>query len=183
MFEHDNDAVQRMVERLRAPVEMNPALDERVMARIVSAEGSSRWRLGNLWAWLRRPRPVPVSPLGLLVTAAALAGVAVWWHGTSPSGGMSQPEGASGPAPVQFVVVARGASSVALVGDFNDWDTGRTPMRLTSQGGIWSVVIPLTPGRHRYAFLVNGSRWLADPAAPRAPDDFGTPSSVVTVGG
>jgi len=31
---------------------------------------------------------------------------------------------------------------------------------------------------------VDGSRWLADPAAPAARDDeFGTPSSVVTVGG
>jgi len=44
--------------------------------------------------------------------------------------------------------------------------------------------VPLAPGRYRYAFLVDGSRWLADPAAPRARDDeFGTPSSVVTVGG
>jgi 1,4-alpha-glucan branching enzyme len=83
----------------------------------------------------------------------------------------------------QFLLVARGAASVALVGDFNDWDPARTPMRAAHQG-VWTTVVPLTPGRYRYAFLVNGSQWLADPTAPRALDDeFGTPSSVVTVGG
>ena len=41
----------------------------------------------------------------------------------------------------------------------------------------------LPPGRYAYAFLVDGQRWIADPAAPPAVgDDFGRPSSVVTVG-
>jgi 1,4-alpha-glucan branching enzyme len=84
---------------------------------------------------------------------------------------------------VQFVVVAPGAGSVALVGDFNDWDSTATPMHATRNGGLWSITLPLAPGRYRYAFLVNGSRWLPDPAAPRAQDDFDAPSSVVTVGG
>jgi 1,4-alpha-glucan branching enzyme len=56
-------------------------------------------------------------------------------------------------------------------------------MRAVRDGRLWTVTIPLAAGRHRYAFLVNGARWLADPSAPRAQDDFGAPSSVVTVGG
>jgi hypothetical protein len=49
---------------------------------------------------------------------------------------------------------------------------------------VWTAVVPLTAGRYRYAFLVDGVSWLADPAAPAARDDeFGAPSSVVTVGG
>jgi len=68
------------------------------------------------------------------------------------------------------------------VGDFNDWDPKRSPMR-TAQG-VWATVVNLAPGRYRYAFLVNGVEWRADPGAPSAKDDeFGTPSSVVTVGG
>jgi hypothetical protein len=44
------------------------------------------------------------------------------------------------------------------------------------------VVIPLRPGRYRYTFVVDGTRWSRDPAAPRAlEDDFGTPTSVITV--
>jgi hypothetical protein len=45
------------------------------------------------------------------------------------------------------------------------------------------VEVPLEPGRHEYAFVVDGERWLADPAAPTTGGDFGTPNSVVTVVG
>ena len=47
---------------------------------------------------------------------------------------------------------------------------------------MWTVELPLAPGRHRYAFVLDDGRWVADPSAPRAPGaDFGSPSSVVTV--
>src|SRR5207244_13434533 len=85
----------------------------------------------------------------------------------------------------QSVVGAPRAARGALVGAFNEWDATRPPMRPSPRGGsVWTAVLPLSPGRYRYAFLVDGSRWLADPAAPHARDDeFGAPSSVVTVGG
>lgn len=176
MFDEGEDILQRVVARLRTPVAMSPTIDARVMARVAAAPPS---HLELMWDWLSRPRLVPVSPLGLLTAAAVLAGVVLGLRGRP-----KPPRAATGgPAPVEFVVVARGASSVALVGDFNDWDGTRTPMRPSNESGIWTVVIPLVPGRHRYAFLVNGSRWVADPGAPKAPDDFGAPSSVVTVGG
>jgi len=76
---------------------------------------------------------------------------------------------------------------VALVGDFNDWNAAATPMARTPTGGTWSVALPLKPGRHVYAFVVdgvNGVQWVTDPGAPLAPaDGFGTPNSVVLVGG
>lgn len=85
--------------------------------------------------------------------------------------------------PVQFVLDARdaaNATSLSVVGDFNDWDIAATPMTL--ENGAWSVSLPVTPGRHVYAFVINGTRWLADPRAPRATDnDFGRPGSVVLV--
>ena len=75
------------------------------------------------------------------------------------------------------------ASTVALVGDFNDWSHTATPMRRAPGDAVWSVTIPLTEGRYRYAFLVDGTQWLPDPSAPRTiDDDFGPPNSVVTVG-
>jgi 1,4-alpha-glucan branching enzyme len=84
---------------------------------------------------------------------------------------------------VSFVIYAPGAQSVALVGDFNGWDVAATPLFPTGSSGAWVVSVPLPPGRYRYAFLIDGARWLADPGAPRAPDDdFGTPNSVLTVG-
>jgi hypothetical protein len=55
-------------------------------------------------------------------------------------------------------------------------------MRAAGDGRTWEVQLPLAPGRHVYAFVVDGEV-VADPAAPRAADeDFGVPNSVVLVG-
>ncbi len=85
--------------------------------------------------------------------------------------------------PVQFVLDAqtvRDAVRVSVVGDFNDWDVDATP--LARDANVWSVTLPMTQGRHVYAFVVDGTRWIADPRAPEAKDaDFGRPASVVLV--
>jgi Glycogen recognition site of AMP-activated protein kinase len=85
--------------------------------------------------------------------------------------------------PTQFVLDARdlpAAHSVALVGDFNDWNVTATP--LTLENGAWVATMPLLPGRHVYAFVVNGEKWIADPRAPQATDsDFGRPGSVIII--
>ena len=84
---------------------------------------------------------------------------------------------------VQFVLTAPKASRVAVVGDFNDWDPSATPLA-RSDGGSWIAAIPVSPGRHVYAFIVDGDRWVSDPASPLAPeDDFGIRNSVIVVGG
>lgn len=85
--------------------------------------------------------------------------------------------------PVQFMFVAPAATRVSLVGEFNDWDPEATPM-VRAPGGTWRVALPLARGRHVYAFVVDGSSWVADPAAPLAPERwFGTSNSVVLVNG
>ncbi|HEY6093079.1 MAG TPA: isoamylase early set domain-containing protein [Gemmatimonadales bacterium] len=156
MFDGD-EVVDRVIEQLRRPVGIDPALDARVL-REISATPRARSRM--MWPWL--------------AAAAVLAAIVVarpWTRG-----------GTAGPTPFQFVLVAPQAATVALVGDFNDWDPQRAPMQAAH--GVWAAVVQLPPGRYRYAFLVNGVEWRADPAAPHASDDeFGTPSSVVTVTG
>jgi hypothetical protein len=155
--------------------------------------------------WLARPRPVRVSPLGALA-AAGIALAAMFGlrrdadRRSQPAGTGEYPIAATGEFPVpqaarvrdtvfvtRFVLVAPGAKQVSLVGDFNDWDRGATPLLQAAsggQGGVWTVELPLQAGRYEYAFLVDGHRWTADPAAPPAVgDDFGRPSSVVTVRG
>jgi len=161
MFDRDDDVVERVVRQLRQPVSIDPALDDRVMAEIAASSrfpmpSRSWWRLGGVAA---------AAALGAMLIARP-------WRGSHESALDA----------FQFVLVAPQASSVALVGDFNDWDPARSPMR-TAQG-VWATTVPLAPGRYRYAFLVNGVEWRADPGAPAARDDeFGTPSSVITVGG
>jgi hypothetical protein len=86
------------------------------------------------------------------------------------------------PAPnggVTFALAAPAADRVALIGDFNDWNPEANPLRRGD--GQWSVTLRLKPGRYRYSFVVDGSSWRADPRTPTAEDDFGTPTSVITV--
>ncbi len=85
--------------------------------------------------------------------------------------------------PTQFLLDARDvptAAQVSVVGDFNDWNVTATP--LTLENGVWTGTRPLAPGRHVYAFVVNGTTWVADPRAPPAADtDFGRPGSIIIV--
>jgi 1,4-alpha-glucan branching enzyme len=68
-----------------------------------------------------------------------------------------------------------------LVGSFNEWDPGATPLVRDVASGKWVVSLRLPPGRHVYAFVVDGDV-TADPSAPRAADDdFGSVNSVVLV--
>lgn len=190
---YDDELIERAIETLREPVRMNAALDARVMAEIARAPDRGRdprWRAAVSW-FVRRPA-VRLSPLTTLAVAAGIVLVTLvgraWMApaGDAPTTAMAAlatPAAVAAPA-VQFVVVVREASSVALVGDFNDWDDTATPMAPVAGNGVWTVTVPLAAGRYRYSFLVDGLTWLPDPAAPRAlDDDFGRPNSVVTVGG
>ena len=90
------------------------------------------------------------------------------------------PAPSSGATSVRFVIVAANASRVSLVGDFNGWDPSAMPME-RDENGIWVRDVVLEPGRHVYAFYVDGALKV-DPSAPRAAeDDFGIPSSALIV--
>jgi hypothetical protein len=190
--EERDELIERVARELRAPVRLSPAIDERVMAAIRGdALPSSRQSATGVWAWLRRPRPLMVSPLGGLALAAGIAAVMVIANvARHAERGAVAHVAPTTPAQVpdtvklvQFVLVAPKASSVSVVGDFNDWSVGITPMQRTSADGVWTVGIPLAEGRYTYTFVVDGTEWVADPAAPPAvDDDFGRPSSVITVG-
>ncbi len=175
MPEYEDELVTRVAAELKRPVSLDPALDQRIMTEV-------RAHPHQPGAWWLRSRTFSVTPLGLLARAAVLAAIVA--GGTlAVSRYRPAPHALAAANAVPFVLYAPGAHSVALVGDFNGWDTAAMPLRPTGASGAWVVTVPLSPGRYRYAFLIDGTRWLADPGAPRAPDDdFGTPNSVLTLG-
>lgn len=199
MIEQPDPYVDWIAREAKRPVAVDPMAVERVMARVrlerVPARRATPWR------WLVEPRSLPLSPLIGAALAAGLVGLGVLLgHTKIDRGGQYPPTGRSEtvavPQPplashdtiIKFVLVAPHAATVAVVGDFNNWDARATPMTRTPTGGTWSVAIPLTAGRHVYAFVVNGAngttQWVADPTAPLAPEDgLGAPNSVVLVGG
>ena len=89
------------------------------------------------------------------------------------------------PIPQQFVFRSATARRVSVVGDFNEWNAARARMTRGATGDLWSVTIPIAPGRHTYGFMVNDSTFALDQDArvARARDpDLGVEGSVVIVG-
>lgn len=81
----------------------------------------------------------------------------------------------------QFKFYAPDATSVELVGSFNQWR--RNDILLKCGGnGFWTADITLNEGRHEYQFVVNGTKWIADPMALafRA-DGFGGQNAVLEI--
>jgi 1,4-alpha-glucan branching enzyme len=82
---------------------------------------------------------------------------------------------------VRFILVAPNARQVALAGTFNRWDPASAPLVRAGSDGLWTVTVALPVGQHQYAFVVDGRRWVPDPAAPAVDDGFGRKNSVVSV--
>lgn len=150
------DSIERIVNELKKPVAASPDFEARVMAVVMG----ERRRAPRRVAW----------PIAAFAAAAGLAAVVLF--------------GARSHRPsVAFTLVAPRASSVHLVGDFNDWNPSATPLAKNSDGA-WETHVRLSPGQYNYAFVIDDSRWVPDPSAPpNAADDFGSPNSVVTVAG
>jgi hypothetical protein len=76
------------------------------------------------------------------------------------------------PGGIEFTYYDPVAYSVSLAGTFNNWDPNSDPM--TEDGeGTWRVVVPLSPGKHEYKFVINGSDWMADPENPKVVGAYG----------
>lgn len=86
------------------------------------------------------------------------------------------------PLTAGFVLHRPAARRVALVGDFNGWDPGATPMARSDEG-TWTATVALAPGRHAYAYVVDGETWVTDPRVPTTRDlDYGRDHSIMVVG-
>ena len=173
MPEWGRTTLELIVEELQHPVRIDEALDRRVMVRVRRLYAQRRSR-----GWLGVASRITHHPGWAAAVAAGVVAVAAM--------GMLRSRPTHKPTvplePVQFVLVAPNAESVAVVGDFNDWGLGDTALVATNHQGVWSVTAPVPAGVHRYAFVVNGKQWVADPSAPRsAGDDFGMPSSALVV--
>jgi serine protease AprX len=85
---------------------------------------------------------------------------------------------------VAFHFHERAARSVQIVGSWNGW---RAPGLIARKlrPGFWQAELPLpAPGIYSYKFILDGSRWMEDPANPRRQHDgHGNLNSVFEVSG
>lgn len=191
-----DELITRVAETLRE----RPAADPRAVARVLSAVWAApqpTW-----WERLIEAGRIPVlSRLGAssIAIAALILGfvsrgavdrspeAAALAESSAPTGEFPTVTRAvtddveTRAVPTQFVFEAATASRVSIVGDFNGWEAGKLPLTKLSNG-LWTTTVPLVPGRHVYAFVIDDTLVVADPRAPKVEDaDFGRAGSVVMV--
>lgn len=69
---------------------------------------------------------------------------------------------------VRLMFDAPTATRVSIAGDFNQWGAQPTALAREPESRRWSVTLALRAGEHRYAFVVDETRWVLDPRAGRA---------------
>lgn len=67
-------------------------------------------------------------------------------------------------------VIAPGARTVEISGDFNGW----SPMLLQSTGdGFWTGRLRLAPGKYEMNLRIDGGPWIVPPGLLPLKDEFG----------
>jgi hypothetical protein len=189
--EDDAVFVDRVAAPLRAAERVDSTFGERVMSAVradVRERAASRGTPApQRHGWWRRSWTLRLTPITALAAAAAIAILAL----LGARAGIMHRDRSSVLASassdtvyvVRFVLVAPDARNVSIVGDFNNWNRAMTALAPSGNDGVWTTSVALPPGRHEYAFIVDGEHWMPDPlASVTIHDDFGTASSIVTVG-
>lgn len=135
--------------------------------------------------WIERPvekkwrRPLRFvlgrifKPLGFAAAGSAAA-VLIMFAATSRP--------ATGDVNHRFVLFEPAANQVELAGSLTDWQ--RIPMQRIGDSGYWELNLRTTAGEHRFTYILDGQRRMADPTLPVSEmDDFGGYNSILRVGG
>jgi len=158
-------------------------------------------QLRGWWAVLTDPASLRVRPVSAVVTAL-LVGIVAWtlWPAvptpgppTSPSATASSESAAVQRTATQvssngktvwvrFLYPDSAADSVAVAGDFSQWEPVPLSPRTVDGKTVWTGLVPVARGEHEYQFLINGNRWVTDPLAPvTRSDGFGAKNAVLNV--
>jgi len=164
-------------------------------APAVEAEPSLREKWAAWWRSLTAPVAVEVRPLAAAVAAILLA-VGAWiaWpvgpsappptaettSTTSPSVQQASTAQTGSTVWIRFLYTNSEADSVAVAGDFSQWDPIPLSPRTVNGETVWTGLVPVSRGEHEYQFVINGERWVTDPLAPvKRSDGFGAKNAVL----
>ncbi|MFB6249813.1 MAG: hypothetical protein ABEL97_14725 [Salinibacter sp.] len=169
---------------------------------------SFRERLAAWWRSATAPVALEIRPLALAVGALLLCVVAwIAWPAapTAPSPSArrastppaeqtpsssssvqrastasSQDDGAT--VWIRFMYTNSTADSVAVAGDFSQWNPIPLSPRTVNGETVWTGLVPVSRGEHEYQFVINGERWVTDPLAPvKRSDGFGAKNAVLDI--
>ncbi|MFC1868159.1 glycogen-binding domain-containing protein [Thermodesulfobacteriota bacterium] len=82
--------------------------------------------------------------------------------------------------PHRFIIYHPDISRVEITGSFTGWEP--MPMKRAGLAGYWEIIQYVPGGEHRYAFILEGEKRIADPTVLiREKDDFGSENSILKV--
>ncbi|MCB9546236.1 MAG: hypothetical protein H6706_10330 [Myxococcales bacterium] len=73
------------------------------------------------------------------------------------------------------------ARRVDVVGDFNGWRVGASPMRPADPPGRWVAELTLPPGAHGFMYVIDKTRYVTPAGVPTREDGFGQQVGVLRV--
>ncbi len=122
---------------------------------------ASRWNLFSFW----------LKPLAGFAAALLLVFLFTLQH-PLPTLPQEQPH--------RFVIYLPETTQARIVGTFTGWKP--VLMEPVGTSGYWTLTLKVPAGEHRYSYLVEEGRQMADPTvAIREQDDFGGENSVIEV--
>ena len=111
-------------------------------------------------------------PLGALASAAAAAAIIIFLILSHPAQDMNTSH--------RFVIYRPDVTRAEIAGTFTDWQ--RVPMNRLGSSGYWDITMKLPFGEHRYTYILDGKKIIADPTVPaREFDDFGGKNSIISL--
>jgi len=179
-YEHKDEDTRRIAGLVATMPDAQPPDDliNAVMSRIRPHRPSLAMRIKRLLSGRLRGAPVLAAAGGFLVGALLMAVLIPL--GPAPETGTSSRETHD----VLFTIFMPGATSVDLVGSFNQWDPEGFRLSRGPVHGLWQITVALPPGRHSYSFIVDNHEAMPDPKAPiKELDGFGSMNSVLILEG
>lgn len=166
------------IQILAEPEQVPDQLTETIMSRIQQGQIASQL---SWWERLKHMVSMPRFSLRWVAAAASVSiASAMFVNFVWLSPGISP----NGLTEVHFSLKAGAEplSSVAVVGDFNDWNPERHPLQDENQDGVWTATLKLEPGRYEYMFILDGQKWVPDPEAYQyVRDGFGNKNAIIEI--
>lgn len=159
-------------------------LDEKEEERIAMIE-----RLSSIVKGFWRPRQIQLRPVYALCMLLAIGALWVIPANTDFDDGPAS-EGVQSVQPVaestgqqvwtRFVFIDKEAESVAVAGDFSNWEPIELSKKTLNGEQVWTGLIAMGKGEHRYMFVKDGTNWVTDPLATNYENDgFGNKNAVI----
>ena len=173
-WEHFFSDVKILSEKESLPAGMTQSIMNQIQSKEVTIQPS--W-----WERLKHVLSIPrfsfrwIGAAAISVIAVVLFVNFIWLSPENYPNGLTE---------VQFSLRAGAEplSSVAVVGDFNDWNPNKHLLNDENEDGIWTATLRLEPGRYEYMFILDGQEWVPDPEAYRyVRDGFGNKNAVIEI--